>query len=88
MVTYLDLLPNDILDIINDMLEKMYFDEHKSRLNDIHCELDSLWLIALWGAGYKPHNIVNQLYGKTNTERKTIVNNYDYFIAYLKNANM
>ena len=50
MVTYLDLLPIDIQEIIEKNVNELYLEEHKEKMRDIQIELSSFWLIALWGS--------------------------------------
>ena len=84
MITYLDLLPNDVLDIIEKEVESLYLIEHKKKMHDLNIELSSLWLIALWSAGFGKNNIVKNLYSSTKEQQQLLVNEYNYFIEYLK----
>ena len=53
MITYLDLLPNDILDIIENNVITLYREDHKEKLKKLHIEFNSFWLIALWERVWK-----------------------------------
>ena len=80
MTTYLDLLPNDVLNIIETMVLEMFLDEHKKKIRDLHIQLYSFWLIALWGAGFGKNNVVKNLYSSTKQHQHMLVKEYDYFI--------
>ena len=84
MITYLDLLPNDILDIIENNVIILYREDHKEKLKKLHIEFNSFWLIALWGAGFGKNNVVKNLYSSTEENQRLLVKEYDYFIEYLK----
>ena len=88
MVTYLDLLPKDILDIIEMEVDLLYLNEHKKKMMDLWIELKSFWLIALWGAGFGKNNIVKNLYTSSRENQQLIVREYDYFIDYLKESSI
>lgn len=88
MTTYLDLLPYDILNIIEKKVHELYLEEHKKKMHDINIEFSSFWLIALWGAGFGKNNVVKNLYSSSKTHQKSIVKEYNYFIEYLKDSNI
>ena len=46
MITYLDLLPYDILSIIEKKVNELYLEEHRKKMHDINIEFSSFWLIA------------------------------------------
>lgn len=86
MITYLDLLPKDILDTIEKEVELLYLDEHKKIMHDLRIELKSFWLIALWGAGFGKNSVVKNLYSSSKENQQLIVREYDYFIDYLRDS--
>lgn len=88
MTTYLDLLPNDVLNIIENKVLEMFLDEHKKKMKDLHIELSSFWLIALWGAGFGKNNVVKNLYSSSKEHQHMLVKEYDYFIKYLRTSDI
>ena len=88
MTTYLDLLPYEILNIIEKMVNELYLQEHRKRMYDLNIEFSSFWLIALWGTGFGKNNVVKNLYASTKTNQVSIVKEYNYFIEYLKESNI
>lgn len=62
MKGYLDLLPREVLDIIEVMVYEMYKLEHKICQSNINKEINMLWLYVLWNAGFNNNNLINNIY--------------------------
>lgn len=88
MLTYLDLLPNDIIDIIDKEVHNLYLAEHQNKVRDLNIEFNSFWLISMWAAGYGKNQIVRNLYSTDKESQKKIVDEYEYFICYLKDSHI
>ena len=88
MVTYLDLLPIDIQEIIEKNVHELYLEEHKEKMRDIQIELSSFWLIALWGSGFGRNCIVKNLYQTSKGYQHSLVKQYTEFINYIKDTNI
>ena len=63
MTNYLDILPYDIKEYIDELVLKLYLEEHKIKFIPVLKEFDCMWLFVLWGSSmfynYQPINIKN-----------------------------
>ena len=92
MITYLDLLPEEIIEIIDDMVINLYKQEHIIKQNLINKEINTLWLYTLWGAGFKNDNLINNIYSdnfcfnNSNNQFLNLINivKYSQILTYIK----
>ena len=61
-MNYLDLLPLEIKEEINNMVEKLYQTEHRENYRKVVQEINFLWLYALWAAGFNNNNLIENIY--------------------------
>ena len=79
MTTYLDLLPLEILEHIDNINLLSYQSEHKSKMKAVFKEIDMMWIYSLWNCGYRISNFL--------TDKKHLLpkDEYNELIVNIKN---
>tara|TARA_B100001094_G_C17879482_1_gene646174 strand:+ start:121 stop:450 length:330 start_codon:yes stop_codon:yes gene_type:complete len=92
MNNYLDLLPEELLEIIDNMVLNLYKQDHYQKISLINRELNMLWLYSLWCAGFNNNNLIENIYlenfkfNESNTIFTNLINitKYNKIIPFIK----
>lgn len=61
-MNYLDLLPNDIIEIINKIVLELYKDEQREKQRILNKEIEIHWQSVLWCAGFNNNLLIDNIY--------------------------
>ena len=61
-MNYLDLLPNELIEIINSFVLELYKDEQREKQRILNKEIDIHWQSVLWCAGFNNNLLIDNIY--------------------------